>query len=50
MRSPAGNGRSATDGKAVSFDEYSLSKNSIYVVLNDDNACLGAANHLKRIC
>ncbi|XP_063934061.1 uncharacterized protein LOC135145859 [Zophobas morio] len=43
VRPPAGYGTSAINGKAVSFNEYSVTKNSIYVIDNQGTDCLGMA-------
>ena len=43
LRPPTGSGRTLVDGKCVSFDEFSVQKNSIYIVENRGNNCLAAA-------
>ena len=44
VRPPIGYGNiSAVASKSVSFSEHNMTKNSIYVIDNDDNACLATA-------
>jgi hypothetical protein len=43
IRPPTGHGFSAVYGRCVTFNEFSLSKNSIFVIQNDDSSCLAAA-------
>jgi hypothetical protein len=43
IRPPTGHGFSAIDGRCVTFHEYSIAKNSIFVIQNADSTCLAAA-------
>jgi hypothetical protein len=43
IRPPTGHGFSAIDGRCVTFNEYSIAKNSIFVIQNADSTCLAAA-------
>jgi hypothetical protein len=43
IRPPVGHGFSAISGRCVTFNEYSIAKNSIFVIKKADSTCLAAA-------